>query len=210
MFSLPLGVRRYKALEGARIIPLRPRYLTGAVRGFKPPSPLSLPERRAKRKEAAMMVALQTFTYEGAHAVRTLEVNHRPAFVARDVAEVLGYKEGGKTFDHVPAKWKGVGSVPTPGGKQRLMCLFEEGLYFFVCRSDKPKARPFQEWLAGEVLPAIRRTGQYAVQPPAPATDHAALMAEVRELSTKVAALAVEDTSARIAAALGGGKKRKK
>lgn len=42
-----------------------------------------------------------------------------------------------------------------------MLCLSEQGLYFFVCRSDKPKALPFQKWLAGEVLPALRRTGEY-------------------------------------------------
>lgn len=42
-----------------------------------------------------------------------------------------------------------------------MVCLTEQGLYFFLGRSDKPKALPFQKWLAGEVLPAIRRTGRY-------------------------------------------------
>ncbi|MDR2697989.1 MAG: hypothetical protein LBB40_05895 [Holophagales bacterium] len=45
----------------------------------------------------------------------------------------------------------------------RRLYLTEEGLYFFVCRSDKPKARAFQEWIAGEVLPSIRKTGGYSV-----------------------------------------------
>ncbi|MBF0418391.1 MAG: hypothetical protein HQL86_09110 [Magnetococcales bacterium] len=37
----------------------------------------------------------------------------------------------------------------------------EQGLYFFLGRSDKPKALPFQKWLAGQVLPSICKTGQY-------------------------------------------------
>ncbi|QGQ71226.1 ORF6C domain-containing protein [Halomonas sp. PA16-9] len=39
--------------------------------------------------------------------------------------------------------------------------LSEQGLYFFLGRSDKPKALPFQMWLAGDVLPAIRKHGHY-------------------------------------------------
>lgn len=39
--------------------------------------------------------------------------------------------------------------------------LSEQGLYFFLGRSDKPKALPFQKWLAGDVLPALRKTGRY-------------------------------------------------
>jgi prophage antirepressor-like protein len=38
-------------------------------------------------------------------------------------------------------------------------------LYFFLGRSDKAKALPFQKWLAGEVLPAIRKTGRYESAP---------------------------------------------
>ena len=44
-----------------------------------------------------------------------------------------------------------------------MLMLSEQGLYFFVARSDKPRALPFQKWLAGEVLPSLRRTGRYAL-----------------------------------------------
>jgi len=43
--------------------------------------------------------------------------------------------------------------------------LSEPGLYRLLFRSDKPKAEPFQDWLARDVLPAIRRTGSYSVAP---------------------------------------------
>lgn len=42
-----------------------------------------------------------------------------------------------------------------------MLTLTEHGLYFFLGRSDKPAALPFQKWLAGEVLPSIRKTGAY-------------------------------------------------
>ena len=40
----------------------------------------------------------------------------------------------------------------TPGGTQDMLAFTEEGANFFLFRSDKPKALPFQKWLAGEVL----------------------------------------------------------
>ena len=83
--------------------------------------------------------------------------------VAKDVALALGYTWSGNRFDHVPAEWKGVTSVVTPGGLQDMLTLTEQGLYFFLGRSDKPAALPFQKWLAGEVLPSIRKTGGYGV-----------------------------------------------
>ncbi|MBD8909652.1 hypothetical protein MZTS_23920 [Methylorubrum zatmanii] len=37
------------------------------------------------------------------------------------------------------------------------MCLLSEAaLYALIMRSDKPAAAPFQLWVTGEVLPAIR------------------------------------------------------
>ena len=59
----------------------------------------------------------------------------------------------------MPDEWRGVGSVPTPTGNQELVILSEQGLYFFLGRSDKPAALPMQKWVAGEVLPTIRKTG---------------------------------------------------
>jgi len=44
-----------------------------------------------------------------------------------------------------------------------MLCLSEPGLYFFLGRSDKEAALPFQKWVAGEVIPSIRKTGYYAV-----------------------------------------------
>ena len=95
------------------------------------------------------------------HAVRVIDVDGSPWFVAKDAALALDYvwKGTSGTIDHVPEEWRGVCSVQTPYGAQEMAVLSEQGLYFFVCRSDKPKALPFQKWLAGDVLPTIRRTG---------------------------------------------------
>src|SRR5574343_32908 len=82
--------------------------------------------------------------------------------VAKDVAIALGYAAFNKhLLDSVPDEWKGMNPIHTLGGVQDLLCLTESGLYHFLSRSDKPKAIPFQKWLAGEVLPSIRKTGSY-------------------------------------------------
>ena len=85
--------------------------------------------------------------------------------MAKDVAEALEYRwNGNAAIAHVPAEWRGVRSILTPGGTQELATLSEQGLYFFIARSDKPRAIPFLKWIAGEVLPAIRKTGQYSIR----------------------------------------------
>lgn len=87
-------------------------------------------------------------------------------FVARDIAEALEYSESNNTtniFSNVPEIWKGIKRINTPGGEQKMLCLTEQGLYFFLGRSDKPKALPYQMWIAGDVVPSIHATGSYSI-----------------------------------------------
>jgi len=85
-------------------------------------------------------------------------------FVAKDVAEALEYSDASnpaRLFASVPDTWKGVKPIHTLGGTQEMTCLTEQGLYFFLGRSDKPKALPYQIWIAGDVVPDIRKYGMY-------------------------------------------------
>ena len=43
-----------------------------------------------------------------------------------------------------------------------MLCLTEQGVYFFLGRSDKPKALPYQMWIAGEVVPDIMHKESYS------------------------------------------------
>ena len=65
-------------------------------------------------------------------------------------------------FQAVPEEWKGSNPITTLGGEQEMLIISEQGLYFFLGRSDKPVALPFQKWLAGDVIPSIRKHGLYA------------------------------------------------
>ena len=111
----------------------------------------------------AMNNELLPFAFEDKLVRTMLDAQGEPWFVAKDVALALGYQWAGiRNIQHVPEEWRRVESVSTlRRGEQEMHLLSEQGLYFFVARSDKPAALPFQKWLAGEVLPALRRTGHY-------------------------------------------------
>lgn len=95
------------------------------------------------------------------HAVRVIQIEDAPWFVATDVAESLGYKSPKDAASYLDDDEKGSAIVRTPGGDQKLTVINESGLYALVLRSRKPEARKFAKWVTSEVLPAIRKTGKY-------------------------------------------------
>lgn len=52
-------------------------------------------------------------------------------------------------------------STPTKGGSQQVTFVNEPNLYRVIFRSNKDEAVKFQNWVFDEVLPTIRKTGQY-------------------------------------------------
>lgn len=112
------------------------------------------------------MNTLMSFIFDEAQVRVHRDENGDAWFVAKDVAEALEYQESSITqiinlVQPIPEEWKGLKPIKTLGGRQEMHCLAEPGLYWFLGRSDKPKALPFQKWVYGAVLPSIRKTGGY-------------------------------------------------
>lgn len=105
---------------------------------------------------------IQVFENSEFGSIRTVEINKEPFFVAKDVAEILGYSNSRKAIiDHVDEEDKGVTKCDTLGGVQELSVINESGLYSLVLSSKLPTAKRFKRWVTSEVLPAIRKTGGY-------------------------------------------------
>lgn len=124
----------------------------------------------------------------GDNQVRLIVRDGEPWFVAKDVCDALGYANSrdavadhldndermtvatsdGQNFDSnqsLESFEKGVANADTlrnkRGGARMMTIINESGLYALVLRSRKPEARKFAKWVTREVLPAIRKTGQY-------------------------------------------------
>lgn len=118
-----------------------------------------------------METNLNLFYNEEANVtIRTQQVNDEPWFVAKDVVAALGIGWNGTTLASIPDEWKGMRTFRTPssgtrgGGEQMLTVINEAALYKLAFRSNKPQADAFVNWVAGEVLSAIRQTGQYRIK----------------------------------------------
>lgn len=115
------------------------------------------------------MNELQVFKNQEFGSVRTLTINDEPWFVGKDVADVLGYSNSRKALnDHVDAEDKEVltsrnvtlKNIPNRG----ITVVNESGLYSLILSSKLPSAKKFKRWVTSEVLPALRKTGQYQVK----------------------------------------------
>ncbi|MCG9083393.1 BRO-N domain-containing protein [Laribacter hongkongensis] len=96
-----------------------------------------------------------------AHAVRILDKDGELWFIASDVASALEYAHTPHMLRHLDDDEKGVQIVDTLGGAQEVSTISESGLYSAILRSRKPEAKRFKKWITSEVLPAIRKNGQY-------------------------------------------------
>ncbi len=109
------------------------------------------------------MSELRPFVFDEALVrVRTDEQGN-PWFVAKDVCSVLDIEKYRDAVARLDDDERGSVIVDTLGGKQEMTTVSESGLYSLVFRSRKPEARRFRKWVTSEVLPALRRTGRFAI-----------------------------------------------
>ncbi len=101
-------------------------------------------------------------TFEG-RRVRLVGTPEKPQWIAQDVCDVLDIASAADAIRDFDDDEKGMVNNHTLGGKQRLLTVYEAGLYRLIFKSRKPQAKRFQKWVFSEVLPSLR---QYGVYPP--------------------------------------------
>lgn len=108
------------------------------------------------------MELLKELNYQGKE-VRILEIEDKPYFVGKDVAEILGYAKARNAIaKHVDDEDKKDAPIQgTLGGTQQMTIINESGLYSLIFSSKLESARRFKRWITSEVLPDIRKYGMY-------------------------------------------------
>ena len=110
------------------------------------------------------MNEVQLFNFEN-HEVRSLLLNNEPWFVGKDVADVLGYQNGSRDINrHVDEEDRQNYQSSTFDSPRGMTIINESGLYSLVLSSKLPSTKKFKRWVTSEVLPALRKTGQYQVK----------------------------------------------
>ena len=123
---------------------------------------------------------IQVFNNTEFGNIRSMEIGGEPWFVGKDVATALGYAKPRNAIErHVDSEDKKDAPIQgTLGGTQSMTIVNESGLYSLILGSKLDGAKRFKRWVTSEVLPAIRKTGAYAV-------DSKAAEIKMRELRVK-------------------------
>lgn len=107
--------------------------------------------------------AIQNYSFESSN-VRIIVEDGEPLFCASDVCKALGHSNTPKALaDHCSPD--GITKryiIDSLNRQQATNFIDERNLYRLVMRSKLPSAEKFQDWVCGEVLPSIRKTGKYA------------------------------------------------
>ena len=105
---------------------------------------------------------LMIFNNEEFGNVRTIMIDGKPYFCARDIAMALGYA---KPRNAIATHCKGAlkRGIPTEGGNQEMTFIPEGDIYRLIIRSKLPSAQKFESWVMDEVLPQLRQTGSYSM-----------------------------------------------
>ena len=113
-----------------------------------------------------MTTDLQIFRSEDFGSVRTLYRDGEPWFVAADVCRALEISNTAMAVARLDDDEKVTISLTDSVGRPHQTTLINEfGLYNLILGSRKPEAKQFKRWITHEVIPAIRRDGEYHALP---------------------------------------------
>ena len=125
------------------------------------------------------MEDIKIFEREEFGTVRVVDVNGEPWFVARDVAQALGYVDTIRAIRMDCERAKDCRGVEMTATATPMKIIPEEDVYALIFGSHLESAKKFRRWLCDEVLPSIRKTGGYSMAPKTYAEALRSLAAEV-------------------------------
>lgn len=106
------------------------------------------------------MNQLQHFIHEQFGPIRTVMMDGNPWFVAADVCKALEISNVTQSLDRLDDDERSMFNI---GRQGETNIINEPGLYALILGSRKPEAKAFKRWITHEVLPALRRTGEYSI-----------------------------------------------
>lgn len=139
------------------------------------------------------MNELQIFKNNQFGNVRIVMKDQEPWFVAKDICNCLEINNSRQALIRLDDDEKSsvILNDGTPGNPEKSI-VNEYGLYSLVLSSRKPEAKEFKRWITHDVIPQIRKTGQYVADIPRTLPDALRAYANEVEEHNKAKALIEE------------------
>lgn len=139
------------------------------------------------------MNELQIFKNNQFGNVRIVMKGQEPWFVAKDICNCLEINNSRQALIRLDDDEKSsvILNDGTPGNPEKSI-VNEYGLYSLVLSSRKPEAKEFKRWITHDVIPQIRKTGQYVADIPRTLPDALRAYANEVEEHNKAKALIEE------------------
>ncbi len=95
--------------------------------------------------------------------VRTTIIKNEPWFMLNDICGILEIRNPRQAKNRLASKGVITTDTITNGGVQQATFINESNLYKLIFQSRKLQAEKFSDWVTGEVLPTLRKTGTYTM-----------------------------------------------
>lgn len=109
------------------------------------------------------MNELTMLNFEGKE-VRHIMLGAELWWVATDVCDILTIQNVSQALNGLDGDENLLYTLHISGQNRAVKLVNESGLYSLILKSNKPDAKRFRKWITSEVLPSIRKTGQYNVK----------------------------------------------
>lgn len=115
---------------------------------------------------------LVTFSNPTIGEIKGMFVDGEPWFLARKICDCLKLENSSKVLSRLKERHSKFGDnlegvsiryplLKTAGGKQKVAIVNESLLYELIFYSNTKQAFAFQQWVVKEVLPSLRKHGEY-------------------------------------------------
>lgn len=106
---------------------------------------------------------IQIFNNPSFGEIRTAGTSEEPLFCLADLCYAIGLKDVSRCASRLDDDVRQTHPIlDSLGRTQNAIFVTEAGMYDVIIRSDSNRAKPFRKWITSEVLPSIRKTGEYS------------------------------------------------
>ena len=105
----------------------------------------------------------QTFNFNS-NTIRVVGNYNEPWFVAKDICNILELSNVTEALRNIPKKWMASETLRSSYNSQNMNIISEPAVYKLIMRSNKLIAQKFQEYVCEEILPSIRKAGEFKLK----------------------------------------------